>query len=108
MRSSCQKSWIRRFYVVPKARIGIAAALIATKRNVGMSLGMAIAGTIYSTRMVINKTELINQGVETTRASLLSIPLSFQNAILISIVLLFFVILSSLLAGLSRRRLSDI
>lgn len=93
--------------VVPKTRIGIAAALIATKRNVGMSLGMAIAGTIYSTRMVINKTELINQGVEATRASLLSIPLSFQNAILISIVLLFFVIISSLLAGLSQRRLSD-
>lgn len=91
---------------VPKNRIGTAAAIIATERNVGLVLGMAIAGTVYSTRKVFHQTELIDSGVDMAQASSLSIALSFQNTILISIGFLFLVILFSLFAGFSLRKKS--
>jgi len=49
---------------VPKERTGTTSALIATMRNAGMSLGMALAGTVYSTSMTFHKTELIRQGMD--------------------------------------------
>ena len=94
--------------VVPKNRIGTAAAIIATQRNVGMALGMAIAGTVYSTRRIFHQAELIDQGADMAQASSLSIALSFQNTILLSIGFLFLVILFSLFAGFSLRKKSKV
>lgn len=35
---------------VPRDRLGVGAGMLATMRNLGMSMGVAIAGAVYGTR----------------------------------------------------------
>lgn len=87
---------------VPKNRLGTAAALIATKRNVGMSLGMAIAGTVYSSRKAFYLESFASQGMDHSQSSTLSVALAFQNTIFISLICLALVIIFSFLSGCNR------
>ena len=81
---------------VARDRLGTASALIATQRNVGFSLGMTIAGTIFSARRIIHQAELSRQGIETAHVANLSIPFAFQDALLVSIFLQLLVVILSL------------
>jgi len=88
---------------VPKERTGTTSALIATMRNAGMSLGMALAGTVYSTSMTFHKTELIRQGMDADHAAKLSIPLSFHDSLLVPIVIQAIVTILCLIPVIRRR-----
>jgi EmrB/QacA subfamily drug resistance transporter len=87
---------------VPRNRLGTASALIATLRQVGLSLGMALAGTLYSYRVMIYEKELGRQGLSSSEAARSAIPAAFHDALALSILLGFLVILFSLLQGKGR------
>lgn len=72
---------------VTRDRLGMASALIATLRQVGLSLGTAIAGTIFSARLAVHKAELRVQGLDVRDLDRYSIPPAFHDVLLISIVL---------------------
>jgi EmrB/QacA subfamily drug resistance transporter len=76
-------------------RLGTASALIATSRQVGMSIGMALAGTIFTARRVMHQAELSQQGLDSAHAATQSIPHAFRDGLLISLILQLTVILLS-------------
>jgi MFS family permease len=72
---------------VTRDRLGMASALIATVRQVGLSLGTAIAGTIFAARLVTHKTQLRVQGLDGKDLDRYSIPPAFHDVLWISIIL---------------------
>ena len=80
----------------PRDRLGTASALIATLRQVGISLGMALAGTLFATRRIIYQEELIKKGAELEAITSLSIPPAFHDVLLVSAFLGFAVVILSL------------
>jgi len=81
---------------VPRDRLGTASALMGTLRQVGISLGMALAGALYTSRLMQYESELIGNGAEKGEAARLSIPVAFHDTLLLSIVLSTVVVLLSL------------
>ncbi|MBN1106325.1 MAG: MFS transporter [Deltaproteobacteria bacterium] len=84
---------------VPRSRLGTASALIATLRQVGLSLGMAMAGALYSYRVMIHENDLGRQGLASSEAARAAIPAAFHDTLALSILLGLLVILFSLLRG---------
>jgi EmrB/QacA subfamily drug resistance transporter len=72
---------------VTRDRLGMASALIATVRQVGLSLGTAIAGATFSGRLVIHKAQLRGQGLDGKDLDRYSIPPAFHDVLCISIIL---------------------
>ncbi|MBW1782553.1 MAG: DHA2 family efflux MFS transporter permease subunit [Deltaproteobacteria bacterium] len=72
---------------VTRDRLGSASALIATQRQVGISLGMALAGAIFSDRRMIHMSRLRPEGSGETEALRQSIPLAFHDVLLMSVIL---------------------
>ena len=84
---------------VSKEHLGTASALIATQRQVGLSLGMALTGSMFTARRAIHQAELSRQGLVTDYAANLSIPLAFQDVLLISVFIGSLVVLLCLFSG---------
>ena len=80
----------------PRDRLGTASALIATLRQVGISLGMALAGTLFATRRIIYQEELIKKGAGLEAITSLSIPPAFHDVLLVSAFLGLAVLILSL------------
>ncbi|MFO7600313.1 MAG: DHA2 family efflux MFS transporter permease subunit [Candidatus Desulfacyla sp.] len=72
---------------VARERLGSASALIATQRQVGISLGMALAGAIFSERRMIHFSRLSQEGGAGADALRQSIPPAFHDALLMSVIL---------------------
>ena len=72
---------------VTRDRLGMASALIATLRQVGLSLGTAIAGATFSARLAVHKAELRVQGLDGKDLDRYSIPPAFHDVLLISVIL---------------------
>jgi len=72
---------------VTRDRLGSASALIATQRQVGISLGMALAGAIFSERRMIHLNRLCSDTSEEAEALRQSIPLAFHDVLLMSVIL---------------------
>jgi len=84
---------------VTTEHLGTASALIATQRQVGFSLGMALTGTIFSARRTSYLEELASQGLDAGYAANLSIALAFHDVLLVSIFLALLVIMFCLFPG---------
>ncbi len=69
---------------VERKRLGSASALIATERQVGISLGMALAGAIFSARQTIYQDMLRLEGWNAVQAVRRSISPAYQEVLLIS------------------------
>ena len=82
--------------VVTHDRLGTSSALISLHRHVGLMLGMAISGTIYSVRKAFYLAEFTQQGLKIGYATKLSIPLAFQDLLYIAIVIGAFAVLFSI------------
>lgn len=82
---------------VPKDRLGTASAMIATSRQVGISLGTALAGTVYSSRLFFHRLELGRQGMQGTAAERTAVSLAFNDAFWVSAVLMISVVFLSLM-----------
>jgi EmrB/QacA subfamily drug resistance transporter len=72
---------------VTRDRLGMASALIATLRQVGLSLGTAIAGATFSARLAVHKAQLGVQGLEGKDLDRYAIPPAFRDVLLIPVVL---------------------
>jgi EmrB/QacA subfamily drug resistance transporter len=83
----------------PRDRLGTASALIATLRQVGLSLGMAFAGTLFASRRAIYQAELIEKGAESQAAISLSIPPAFHDVLLVSACIGLGIVILSLFRG---------
>ncbi|MBW1941307.1 MAG: MFS transporter [Deltaproteobacteria bacterium] len=84
---------------VDRKRLGSASALIATVRQVGLSLGMALVGTMFTARRAAHQIQFSNQGMEAGQAGRFSIPPAFHDVLLISVILGFLAVLFSLASG---------
>ncbi|MCP4752564.1 MAG: MFS transporter [Proteobacteria bacterium] len=82
---------------VAKDRLGTASAMIATFRQVGISLGMALAGTIYSAQLVFHQNQLSRDGVPAALANRKAISLSFSDSFVISTLMMISVVVLSLM-----------
>jgi MFS family permease len=84
---------------VSQDRLGTAAALMATVRQVGLSVGMALAGIIFSARRVIHESEFSSQGLDRVQTASLSVGEAFQDILLISLFLQLLALIFCLLSG---------
>jgi len=86
---------------VPRDRLGIAGGMLATMRNLGMSLGVAIAGAVYSTRyshaLAGNATPGLNQ-----ESILTASMVGFHDAYLVAAAFAAIGIFASLVRGQDR------
>ncbi len=82
---------------VSSDRLGTASAMIAMFRQVGISMGMAVAGTIYTARMIHHMAKLNRTGIEKVLANRQAIALSFSDAFFVSaIAMILAVVLSAM------------
>ena len=72
---------------VPRNRLGAASAMLATLRQVGITMGMALSGTIYASRMVHYQVGWVGKGLEAGEAARLSIPVAFRDTLALSVLL---------------------
>lgn len=91
----------------PRNRLGTASALIATLRQVGLSLGMAIAGSLYTFRIETHQEKLIKNGMGDSEAGRNAVPAAFHDGLILSIALSSLVIVFTILCMRSRRKKRD-
>lgn len=72
---------------IPKNRLGTASALIATLRQIGFSIGMAITGTLYAARNTLYIKNFTLKGFSPEDAERAAIPPAFHDVLIISIIL---------------------
>ena len=84
---------------VTRDHLGMASALIATQRQVGIAVGMAVTGTFFSARMIIHKAVLYQEGVSAASAVSLSIPPAFHDVLVLAISLQCIVFLLCFIRG---------
>jgi len=89
---------------VTREHLGTASALIATQRQVGLSMGMALVGSLFSARRAVYQAVLLRQGLENDYVLRLSIPLAFQDILLISVFICLLVVLLCLFGGERKMR----
>jgi EmrB/QacA subfamily drug resistance transporter len=70
---------------VSRDHLGTASALIATQRQVGIAVGMAVAGTLFSARRDVYHQGFAQGGIDGISASELAIPPAFHDVLLISV-----------------------
>ncbi len=87
---------------VDRNRLGSASALIATMRQVGLSLGMALVGTMFTARRAAHYVQFSNQGMGAGEAGRFSIPPAFHDVLLVSVILGFVAVLFSMASGKRR------
>jgi len=84
---------------VTRDHLGMASALIATQRQVGIAVGMAVTGTFFSARMIMHKAVLYQEGVSEASAVPLSIPSAFHDVLILAISLQCIVFLLCVIRG---------
>jgi EmrB/QacA subfamily drug resistance transporter len=70
---------------VSREHLGTASALVATQRQVGIAVGMAVTGTLYSAWNDGYREELVRQGMDGAYASEAAIPMAFHDVALVSV-----------------------
>jgi MFS family permease len=82
---------------VSREHLGTASALIATQRQVGIAVGMAWTGTLFSAWKDGYEKGLVTLGTDGTSASRMAIPMAFHDVLLVSILLNVVVVVLCLL-----------
>lgn len=84
---------------VPPDRLGTAAAALATTRQIGISSGVALAGTIYILRESVHRASAISSGIETSTATIMGAAGAFHDTLIIGAILIFLGVVPSLAQG---------
>ncbi len=71
---------------VSKARLGTASAMVATTRQVGHSLGLAIAGTAFAHAKLVHLDRLLTQGVTPELAEAKATVAGFHATVTVAVV----------------------
>ncbi len=87
---------------VPRDKLSTASAMIATGRQIGMSIGIAIAGSIFTNRQAFHAAELIHDNLEPLILDKLSLIGGFQDTLLIAAIISSIGIFTSLARGKQR------
>jgi EmrB/QacA subfamily drug resistance transporter len=82
---------------VSREHLGTASALIATQRQVGIAIGMAVTGTLFSIWKEGYQEGLVRLGIDGDSATERAISMAFHDVVLISIFLNVVVVVLSLL-----------
>ncbi len=82
---------------VGRGNLGTASALIATMRQVGMAVGMAVSGTLFSAWREGHQEAILGQGIEAAYAARQAVAMAFHDVFLIALVINVLVILLCLL-----------
>ena len=85
---------------VPKERLGTASAMQATMRQIGMSLGTAIASTVFTATQLSHSIELTSQGLPQEMVGKLSTVEGFHQA---ALVIIIFPVVGAIIAALRGR-----
>lgn len=84
---------------VPSERLGSASAMVGTLRHMGLSVGLAIAGSVFAASQLSHATQLTSQGLLQNMAERLSTVSGFQDAIFVALVIAAIGLLASVLRG---------
>ena len=88
---------------VSKDRLGTASAMVSTFRQVGISLGLALAGTVYSIQMAYHQAALNQKGIEAKLAGQQAIALSFSDSLYVSAIAMSVVVILAALTWQARK-----
>lgn len=92
---------------VRREQLGTASALIATQRQVGIAVGMAVIGTLFSGWQERFREGFIAKGIDAAYASELALPAAFQRVALISVFINLIVLMLCLAPLWLRKMKSD-
>ena len=84
---------------VPKDKLSTASAMIGTVRQIGLSNGIAIAGTIFTTRQLFHATQLASDNLTPIMTHRLSLVGGFQDTLLVAAIVCSIGIITSLARG---------
>ena len=91
---------------VPRQRLGTASAMVATTRQIGGALGLALAGTAYTYAYVNASAEASGAGVTSAAVEVQSTLAGFQAVLVVSLVFAL-ATLGLLLIARARQRSAD-
>ncbi len=83
----------------PKDRLGTVSAMVSTSRQVGMSTGIAVAGTIFTSRQLLYRAQLAQGNLSPAMLDRLSLISGFQDTFLFGAIFCSLGILFTLLRG---------
>ncbi|MBN1686561.1 MAG: hypothetical protein JW852_07885, partial [Spirochaetales bacterium] len=72
---------------VPGGRLSSASAMIGTLRHIGMSVGLALAGSAFTASRSRSAAELASQGLGENMVEKLSTLSGFQSTVIIALVI---------------------
>ncbi|MCL4516236.1 MAG: MFS transporter [Firmicutes bacterium] len=84
---------------VPKHRLGIASGMLASMRNIGMVVGVALSGAILTNRLPVHASRLSAQGLAGDLLQKQAFVLSFHDSFVVAAVLAAIGVLTSLIRG---------
>jgi len=84
---------------VSREQLGTAAAMLNLLRQLGMSIGLVIAGSIFATSSLSHSTELLSQGMVEEIATKISITEGMHDAMLIALLITAIGFVISILRG---------
>ena len=84
---------------VPRDKLGTGAAMIATGRQVGMSIGIAVAGAIFTSRQLFHMDRLAHEQLSPAALRSEALVAGFQDALLVSVLICSIGIITSLVRG---------
>lgn len=86
---------------VPKNRLGIASGTLASMRNIGMVMGIALSGAVFDSRFAVHTARLITGGLTGEALQARAFVLSLQDAYLVAAMLALIGVLTSVVRGSS-------
>ena len=96
---------------VPRDRLGMASAIIPVVRQVGISLGITIMGTVYSLRELAHRTALASAGLDDPEVAEKAVVLGYRDGFMVAILFVTAALFCSILRGRdlpkSSRRLEE-
>jgi EmrB/QacA subfamily drug resistance transporter len=84
---------------VPREKLSTGSAMISTTRQIGLSSGIAIFGTIFTSRQLYHSSQLIHNNIDPLLLGKLSLIGSFQDTIFIAAIICCIGIFTSLARG---------
>jgi EmrB/QacA subfamily drug resistance transporter len=84
---------------VPRDKLSTGSAMISTARQIGISSGIAIWGTIFTSRQLYYSSQLINDNIDPISLEKLSLIGSFQDTVFIAAIICSIGIITSLVRG---------
>jgi hypothetical protein len=87
---------------ISREKLGSAAAIINTFRQLGMSMGLAIAGSLFGSSSLAHSTELLSQGVTAELARKLSVTQGMHDTLLLALAFLVLGFIVSAIRGRDR------